>query len=204
MTAIFNQPSSVGEQQLENIEREVDCTEEEIKIAKRHGMAAWHLEGLRLYCWQENRMLILRSSKYESRRFHFSGDHKAKSAEVKAQTMRGEVVFNGQRYFSDYDMLSLWDREGNSYERVATCLPNMGFKKIDEVINKLNMFIGNRIMFQHGANDEYVDEKGLPKNSLKDDETFIAFDERRNIIELMSLSALRNFYNQRSLDPWIY
>ena len=200
----YNNPSSVAERRLEDLEREVECSEEEIKIAKRHGMLAWHLEGLRQYCREENRLLILRSSKYEGRKFHFSRAHSAKPVHVKDTTENGEVVVNGKRFFSDYDILSLWQRKGTSYQRVPTCKPELDFEMIYEVIDELNEFIGNRTMFQHGANDEYVDRKGKPKNELKSTETFIAFDENKIIYELFNIIDLKMFYTRNKLTPWVY
>lgn len=202
--AHFVSPMTVGEMRMESLEREVQCSEEQIGTAKRHGMAAWHLVGLGLYTWENNRLLILRSSKFESRQFHFSAQHKPKPGDVKGKTRGGVVKVGANYFFSDYDILSLWERKGNHYSRVSTCYPERGFATNYEVIDELNLYIGNRTMFQHGANDEYVDKNGKPKNRLKEDETFIAFDEKRNITELMSIADLKGFYRQRGLRPWIY
>lgn len=206
----YNAPTRFGDSKIENLEREVDCTEAEIAIAKRHGMMAWHLEGLRLYCRQMDRLLILRSSKFESRRFQFSSAHHPKPRDVKGKTQGGEVyaessVYPGKtRFFSDYDILSLWQRCGNEYTRVVTCKPEQNFEPLWEVIDELNMYIGNRSMFQHGANDEFVDTNGQPKNPLNINESFIAFDEKRWIYELGNVMELKAFYAQHGLSPWIY
>lgn len=206
----FSAPSNVEETKLENLEREVGCSEEDIMLAKRHGMIAWHLEGLRLYCWEFNRLLILRSSKFESRKFHFSGEHTAKPVDVKDKTNNGEVISRSKieprytRFFSDYDILSLWQYSGFSYTRMKTCLPERDFEPNRFLLDGLNTYIGNRVMFKHGANDEFVDSKGFPKNPIGCDETFIAFNQRRQIIELGNIAELRQFYQSSGLEPWVY
>ena len=60
----------------------------------------------------------------------------------------------------------MWKRVGVGYVRVKTCKPELDFEPDWEIIDELNSYIGNRTMFQHGANDEYVDINNKPKNLL--------------------------------------
>jgi hypothetical protein len=70
-----------------------------------------------------------------------------------------------------------------------------------EMLADLNSYIGDSTPFQHGANDQFKDDKSLKmKNEIKADEWFLAFDETMRAFEFFDARALKSFYDKRGID----
>jgi len=102
----------------ERLEQEL-CEPGDIKLAQRMGISAVDMYGLRDYCNREGRLLVIRSGNPASRPFFFDGNKEPKPVTEKGKAGdKGYVTTRSGHFFSDYDMMSLWERIG--YESSTT------------------------------------------------------------------------------------
>lgn len=108
---------------MERLEEAACCAGPDKEIAQHYGFAAWHLVGLKHYCRDNQALLIVRASKAASRRFHNRSGYRPKPVDLKQKTLRGvaegeSLVYpNVNKFYSDYDIMSLWRFTGHDKDR---------------------------------------------------------------------------------------
>lgn len=174
----------------ERLEQEL-CEPAEIALARRMGVSAIDIYGLREYCNREGRVLIIRSGNPASRQHFFERNARPKPLDVKGKTGRdGLVRTRSGRFFSDYDMMSLWQFDGRAHHKVWT-------NDDPDLLYALNNCCASRGMFMHGGNDDYYGPEGdfLGNGTVDWDQPLLAFDRHGRSFAIVGKERLRRFYN---------
>lgn len=171
-----------------------------IAIAEKCGINAIDLETLRDFAKAQRLLLIIRSPGGAGRNIVGIGgiDIRPKPAAIKDKTGGRWIARDGVFYVSDYDLLSVWRRAGSGYAKVAL---GEGDPRTDQFLKAINQ--GMVMPLQHGANDDYLDCAGNARNSAIG-ESFTIVPEDGLITVCQSRQAMRAFYANRGLSPWLY
>jgi len=105
----------------------------------------------------------------------------------------------GPKVYGDHDLQGAYAREPDGGYGAVT-----GNASNDPAwLAGMNEDTGPPPMFQHGANDDYLNEEtGLPRQP-GNDEQFTVIDEHGNVTRINSPAELQEFYRQNGI-PWPY
>lgn len=167
------------------------------KRVESFGILTEHAIKIARFCYQKRNLLILRAPKASTIKFRESNpcgwrnDIAAKPVFVRKKTHGGL----NRGFYSDYDIVSYWQYTNNGYKRLETGSTKPQFLQIEGGfrVQHANAETGNYLTrvpiallelamatgiseFRHGANDEYLDERGRPKKHLSN-ERFVVFDQ---------------------------
>jgi len=185
---------------IANLEKAMGCSPELIAAAEWSGMDAIDLETLQDYCRAEGMLLIFRAPGGVGRQVRGLGlEILPKPARMKDQKTGGRwIVDKGRFYTSDWDLLSAWRRSGAGYCKFALA---EGTRQTQDFLTRVNL----ELLFplQHGANDDYLDAEGRPKN-ISIGERFVAIDETGRLERCATLASMKAYYSTRNLSPWLY
>lgn len=187
-----------------------------------YGILSEHAVKIARHCYSSRYMLILRACSADSvayrRRNPCGWDSTIAPKPVfEKEKTKGGLTSNG--FYSDYDILSFWKHSSNGFERLITgnkephetkrtVKPRSAAKHaarylVDMPIALISLIHAVGIAeFQHGANDEYVDEQGRIKNQLVN-EKFVVFDHQGLVHLVADTGAMKRFYSQYNLE-WKY
>jgi hypothetical protein len=175
---------------VEKLELEL-CEKSDITFAKLMGLSAIDLFGLREYCREEQRLLILRSGNPASRKHMFNPNMRPKVVTEKGKTNDdGYVKTRSGKFFADYDMMSLWQFDGRLHKKIWT-------NNNPDLLHQLNMCCASRGMFMHGANDDFYNDLGvfLGDGFVDWGKPFVVFDRFGKSYSRKGKEELRRFYN---------
>jgi hypothetical protein len=182
------------------VEEAWGCDTYLISIARQTGINAVDLEALREFCMTERLLMIFRSPQGVGRQIVGIGGIPIlpKPAHIHDKT-GGKWIKRGDTFFvSDYDVLSVWRRTGHGYAKVP--LPPSD-ARTDAFIKRVS---GNLVMpLQHGANDDYLECDGRPKNPAIG-EHFCIIPDHGLVSVCASQKAMRSYYAANKLKPWLY
>lgn len=171
-----------------------------ISIAEKTGLNAVDLETLQEFCMRERMLMIFRSPRGIGRQIVGLGgiDVRPKPSTIHDKTGGRWITRGNTMYVSDYDLLSVWRRAGSGYARFP--LPP-GDIRTDTFLKAVNK---NLVMkLQHGANDDYLEVDGRPKNPDIGDH-FCVIPEHGLLSVCASRNEMRDFYASHNLQPWLY
>lgn len=184
---------------IANLERAWGCSPDLIADAQWSGMDAIDLETLQDFCRAERKLLIFRAPGGNGRDVRGLGlEIRPKPAWMKQKTHGSWIVDGGRFYTSDWDLLSAWQRNGTGYSRYELAADTHQTTEFLKRINRQLLF-----PLQHGANDDYLDEQGRPKNTAIGSK-FIAIDETGRIDRCETQAVMKAYYGTRGLMPWLY
>ncbi len=191
------------------------------------GIRKQHAANLMAFCqgiYEGRQLLILvRGANPESLQWHNAPGHKPKPLTLKAKTSQGSqgrVKEGGDYYYSDYDLLGVYELLDNgTYQR--TYIHNAGPKPgtiIDQqqwsadahealsqnsFLQEINKYVcpGLRL-FQHGTNDDFR-LSGAAGNPLREGESALAFEHTGDLFLLHGTLEMRDYYHARRIC-WIY
>lgn len=184
---------------IANLERAWGCSPDLIADAQWSGMDAIDLETLQDFCRTERKLLIFRAPGGNGRDVRGLGlEIRPKPAWMKQKTHGSWIVDGGRFYTSDWDLLSAWQRSGAGYSRYELAADT---RQTTEFLKRIN----RQLLFplQHGANDDYLDEQGRPKNTAIGSK-FISIDETGRIDRCETQAVMKAYYATRGLVPWLY
>lgn len=184
---------------IANLEKAWGCSPALIAHAQWSGMDALDLDSLQTFCRDERKLLIFRAPGGSGREVRALGlEIRPKPATMKQKTHGRWIVQDGHFYTSDWDLLSAWQRTGGGYSRYALAAETRQTEAFLQRVNRHLLF-----PLQHGANDDYLDAQGQPKNP-DIGHRFLAIDETGRIERCETLAAMKAYYATRGLSPWLY
>jgi len=182
------------------VEKAWGCSEFLIRIAEKSGMNAVDLETLIELCQKERLVLVVRAPGGAGRRIVGIGgvDIRPKPATMKDKTGGRWLKHGDTLYVSDYDLLSVWQRNGDHLDKFP--LP------ADDARTDAFLKLANRELvmpFQHGANDDWLDGFGNAKN-LAIGNQFLVIQDDGMVIFVEGKEDMRAYYEKNGLSPWLY
>lgn len=175
------------------------CAPDLIAHAVWSGMDAIDLGTLQDFCRAERKLLIFRAPGGIGRELRGLGlEVRPKPASMKQKTHGRWIFHDGHFYTSDWDLLSAWQRHGAGYRRFELAAETKQTVDFLDRINREMLF-----PLQHGANDDYLDGHGQPKNP-DIGERFIAIDDTGRIERCETRELMKAYYATRGLEPWRY
>ncbi len=186
--------------------RAAGTSENDIRASRQCGIDARDVQTLRDYAGERELLIIVRCPKTTARAWH--GIFPGKNIATKEKTGDSGVVVKSGRHgtrimVSDYDLMSVWKREGKGYEKVAITALKPGAPRgkwspvAVDLIRGLNRVLVTRI--QHGCQDDW---RSASNPGVKPGDHFAAF-EREQYFYLPNPAACGAFYRSRGLS-WPY
>ncbi len=184
---------------IANLEKAWGVDPHLVAVAEWSGMDAIDLETLREFSLSRRFLMVFRAPGGAGRAIRALGaDVRPKPAEMKEKTQGKWITRGNVFYTSDWDLLSVWRRDGAGYSKFA--LPASG-AQLDNFLKDVN----RQMLYplQHGANDDYLDAAGQPKN--RDIGTrFVTISDVGRVDTCETLALMKAFYAARGLTPWLY
>lgn len=190
--------------------RAAKASEADILHSRKSGIDARDVATLRAFSQRLSLLIVVRCPKATARAWH--GLLPGKNIATKAKTGSSGVVVRKSgpqgkertvMMVSDYDLMSVWKRDGASYEKVFISALEKGAPRgkwapaAVKLVRALNRALVTKIM--HGCQDDWHS----PDNpGVKSEDRFAAF-EREQFFYLQNPGACEAFYRSRGLD-WPY
>jgi hypothetical protein len=193
-------------QEAMELQRETDALRadvcpRDIEFSRRCGIDPRDVRTFREYS-ANGFLIVIRCPKITARAWH--GLIPPKPIWLKKPTEDSGVVSptRGNLYVSDYDLMSIWRREGSAWNKVAVSAANgkdRGRYSFDgtTILKALNQRLVSRI--QHGCQDDWISRAN---RGVKGSDHFAAF--YTGMMEYFPMpGACRQFYQRQGL-LWLY
>lgn len=193
----------------------------DVRTAQITGFSAADIEGLRLFTYEWQLLLVIRCPKTNTRQF--IGKIRPKPmilpADASGRKPRSDEDGLGPdgKWASDYDIMGVFEAlrgdHARTYTRVMTCKPTITKDERPPITPDgaaLLRHLNNRVVehrFQHCANDDWKTPDGKPHcdvaNDLMAGKHYVVFTPTAFVRYLPSFGHLRKFYEDNGLD-WPY
>ncbi|NRF67562.1 hypothetical protein HLB44_11260 [Aquincola sp. S2] len=192
------------EHQREELWRREGVSDPDIRLSRLTGMDARDLLFLRGFA-QRGYLFVIRCPKVAARAFHGDFQPKTSAASktgLKTGTSGLAVDGKGHIMVSDYDLMSVWRREGARWTKIVVSAANGTARgpmpaEAQQLLQTLNQALQSP--FQHGCQDDWF---ASANPGVKLGDHFAAIGQGA-IQHLPTPAACEAFYRQHSLE-WPY
>jgi hypothetical protein len=159
--------------------RRAGVLENDIEFSAQSAIDARDVRTFRTVSLKNQLLIVVRCPKLTARPWHGLLAPKPLVTKQKTGTSGVVVTSKGQMYVSDYDLMCIWRRDGDKFQKVfvssTTDNPRGPFSdEAKAIIRELNELLISRI--QHGCQDDY---HSASNPGVKPDDHFAAFQSGR-------------------------